>query len=223
VALIGAVLQSVSAAGSVDARTLANSALAAVLNRIGEQPQLLATRYPATVAALAGEVAKLAAAGTLTRAQATDLIDTAVAAVLRNPELFSRFEGRVATAVVNGVLRGAKDSQLALFGGTLLVDTLGEVLRVVAVRGRNLVDSTTEEALVSKVADTISAGLARSEQELGRRLDTIALPLVLAGLVAAVARGEIATIAAADPKFQDVFAALAEAALASRIAGGVRA
>jgi hypothetical protein len=216
VAMIGAVLEAVSAAGSVDARTLANSALAAVLNRIGEQPQLLGTRYPAMVAALAGEVAKLAATGTLTLAQATDLIDIAVAAVLRNPDLFGRFEGRVATAVVNGVLRGAKDSQLALFGGTLLVDTLGEILGVVALRGRDLVDSMTEEALVAKVADTVAAGLARSEEELGRRLDTIALPLVLAGLVAAVARGEIATINSADPKFQDVFAALAEAALASR-------
>ncbi|MFO1206620.1 MAG: hypothetical protein U1E63_12960 [Burkholderiales bacterium] len=219
VALIGTVLESVAAAGSLDARTLANGALAAVMTRVGEQPQLLGTRYPSVIAVLAGDVAKLAAAGTLTRVQAADLIDAAAAAVPRNPDLFAKYEGRVATAIVNGVLRGAKGSQLGLLGGTVLVETLGEVLRVVALRGRDLVDTTSEQALVATVADTVAAGLARSEQELGRRLDTSALPLVLAGLVAAVARGEIATVNADDPKFQQIFAALAEAAIAKPIGG----
>ncbi|MBL8538945.1 MAG: hypothetical protein JNK68_01110, partial [Betaproteobacteria bacterium] len=219
VALIGTVLESVAAAGSLDARTLANGALAAVMTRIGEQPQLLGTRYPALIAVLAGDVAKLAAAGTLTRVQAADLIDAAAAVVLRNPDLFAKYEGRVATAIVNGVLRGAKGSQLGLLGGTVLVETLGEVLRVVALRGRDLVDTTSEQALVTRLADTVAAGLARSEQELGRRLDTSALPLVLAGLVAAVARGEITTVNADDPKFQQIFAALAEAAIATAIGG----
>ena len=217
VALIGTVLESVTAAGSVDARALANTALAAVLTRIGEQPQLFNTRYPAIVATLAGDIAKLAASGTLTRAQAADLIDTAAAAVMGNPDLFARYDGRVATAVVNGVLRGAKGSQPSLLGGAILVETLGETLRIVALRGRDLVESTSEEAFVSRVADTIAAGLARSEQELGRRLDTSALPLVLAGLVAAVARGEITTVDAGDSRFQEVFGALAEAALTTAI------
>lgn len=219
IALIGTVLESVAAAGAVDARALANGALAAVLTRIGEQPQLFRTRYPDVVAALAGEIAALAATGALTRAQAADLIDAAAAAVMRNPDLFARYEGRVATAVVNGVLRGAKGSRLGLLGGAVLVETLGAVLRIVALRGRDLVESTAEPVFVSRVADTVAAGLARSEQELGRQLDTSALPLVLAGLVAAVARGEIMTVDATDAKFQEVFATLAAAATAAAAGG----
>ena len=223
VEMISAVLQSVSAAGAVDTRTLATSAIAAVLTRIGEQPQLLDTPYVAVLSTFAGEVAKLAASGALSSAQATDLIDAAAEAVLRNPELFAKLEGRVAIAVMNGVLQGSKNSQLKLLGGTVLVDTLAETLRVVALRGRDLVETTTEKALVAKVADTVSAGLVRSNLELGRGIDVTYLPFELAGLVGAVARGDVTTVDVADPKFQEVFGFLTQAASAAVIAREGRA
>jgi hypothetical protein len=216
VEMIGAVLRSVSAAGTVDARTLATGALTAVLARIGEQPQLLDTRYAEILSGFAGQMAQRVTSGTLTSAQATDIIDAAAEAVLRNPELFARFEGNLASAIVSGVLRGSQASGLELLGGRLLVNVLGESLRVVALRGRDLVETATEQAFVAKVADTIAAGLTRSHQELGRRLDMTSVPLVLAGLLAAVARSEISTIDPGDPKFQEVFVVLADAATATR-------
>ena len=213
VEMIGAVLRSVGAAGTVDAKALAASAIGAVLTRIGEQPQLLDTRYAAILSGFAGEVAMQVGKGTLGSIQATDMIDAAAAAVLRNPDLFAKLEGKVATAVLSGVMQGSQASQLKLLGGNLLVETLAETLRVVAVRGRDMVETKTEEALVTKVADTVSAGLALSNRELGRRLDVTCVPLVLAGLVAAVARGEIKSLDASDAKFQAVFGLLAEAAI----------
>ena len=213
VEMIGTVLRSVGAAGTVDAKTLATSAIGAVLTRIGEQPQLLDTRYAAILSGFAGEVATRVGEGTLGRAQATDVIDAAAAAVLRNPDLYAKLEGKVATAVLNGVMRGSQTSQLKLLGGHLLVETLAETLRAVAVRGRDLVEAKTEEAFATKVADTVSAGLALSNRELGRRLDVTGVPLVLAGLVAAVARGEIDSVDASDAKFQAVFGLLAEATI----------
>jgi F0F1-type ATP synthase membrane subunit c/vacuolar-type H+-ATPase subunit K len=216
VAMIGAVLKSVSTAGTVDARTLATGALTAVLERIGEQPQLLDTRYAEVLSGLAGEMAKRVGAGTLGSVQATDVVDAAAAALLRNPDLFTKFEGNLATAVASGVLRGSQATPLRLLGGKVLVDTIGETLRVIALRGRDLAETTNEQALVTKVSDTIAAGLARADLELGRRLDVTSLPVVLAGLVGAVAQGEIATIDADDPKLQEVFVVLAEAAIATR-------
>jgi hypothetical protein len=215
VEMIGAVLRSVGAAGTVDAKTLATSAISSVLTRIGEQPTLLDTRYAEILAGFAGEIATLVGKGTLGSVQATDVIDAAAAAVLRNPELFAKLEGKVATAVLRGVMQGSQTSPLKVLGGKLLVDTLAETLRVVAVRGRDLVETKKEEALVTKVADTVSAGLALSQRELGRRLDVTCVPLVLAGLVAAVARGEINSVDANDAKFQAVFGVLAEAAIAT--------
>jgi hypothetical protein len=214
VAMIGAVLQSVSAAGTLDAKTLATRALAAILGRVGEQPQLLDSRYADILSAFAGQAAKLVATGALSGAQAADLIDAAADAVLRNPDLFAKLEGKVATAVLDGVLKGSEAGSLKVLGGALLVDLLGETLRMVALRGRDLVEGTTEKALVARVADVVTAGLARADQELGRRLDVTCMPLVLAGLVAAVARGEITVIDPADAKFEQAFALLAEAAIA---------
>lgn len=213
VQLISAVLRSVSAAGTVDAKTLATSAVSAVLAKIGERPDLLDTRYAEILSAFSGQMAKLVASNTLTSVQASDVINAAAEAVLRNPLLFEKFEGNLATAVVSGVLKGAKSSDVKLLAGTALVDLLGETLRIVALRGRDLVETTSEKELVDRISAPIRAGLVRAEKELGRQLDVVSVPLVLAGLVAAVARGEITEVHPDDPKFTAVFAMLAEAAV----------
>jgi hypothetical protein len=90
--------------------------------------------------------------------QAADLIAAASDAVLRNPTLFTEFEGNLASAVVTGVLKGAKSSELKLLGGQVLVDLAGEVLRIVARRGRELAENATEKELIDKISETIAAG-----------------------------------------------------------------
>jgi hypothetical protein len=161
---------------------------------------------------LCAQLAKLVAAKTLSGVQAADLIAAASDAVLRNPTLFTEFEGNLASAVVTGVLKGAKSSELKLLGGQVLVDLAGEVLRIVARRGRDLAANATEKELIDKISETIAAGLKRADRELGNRLDTARLPWVLAQLVAAVAKNDLAVIDPEHPKFKEVFAQLAEAA-----------
>lgn len=211
-ALVTAILKAASAAGSVNGKTLATAAITAVLERLGEEPALLGTRYAEILSALCGDLAKLVAGKTLSGAQAADLIAAASDAVLRNPKLFTEFEGNLASAVVTGVLKGAKSSELKLIGGQMLVGLAGEVLDTVARRGRDMAENATEKELIGKISDTIAAGLKRADRELGNRLDTTRLPWVLAQLVAAVARNDLAVIDPEHPKFKEVFAQLAEAA-----------
>jgi hypothetical protein len=212
-ALVTAIVKAASAAGSVNGKTLATAAISAVLDRLGEEPALLGTRYAEILSGLCGELAKLVAAKTLSGVQAADLIAAASDAVLRNPKLFTQFEGNLASAVVTGVLKGAKSSELKLIGGQMLVGLAGEVLGTIARRGRDMAEKATEKELVDQISDTIAAGLKRADRELGNRLDTTRLPWVLAQLVAAVAKNDLAVIDPEHPKFKEVFAQLAEAAL----------
>ena len=198
--------------GSINGKTLATAAITAILERLGQEPALLGTRYAEILAALCGQLAKLVAAKTLSGVQAADLIAAASDAVLRNPTLFTEFEGNLASAVVTGVLKGAKSSELKLLGGQVLVDLAGEVLRIVARRGRDLAQNATEKELIDKISETIAAGLKRADRELGNRLDTARLPWVLAQLVAAVAKNDLTVLDPEHPKFKEVFAQLAEAA-----------
>lgn len=209
-ALVTTIVKVASAAGSVDGKTLATAAITAILERLGEEPALLGTRYTEILSALCGELAKLVAVRTLSGGQAADLMAAAADAVLRNPKLFTAFEGNLASAVVTAVLKGAKSSELKLIGGQMLVELAGEVLRIVARRGREMVEDATQKEVIEKISDTIAAGLERADRELGNRVDTARLPWVLAQLVAAVARNELAVIDAEHPKFKEVFAQLAE-------------
>jgi len=211
-ALVTTIVKAASAAGSVNGKTLATAAITAVLERLGQEPALRATRYAEILPALCGELAKLVADKTLSGVQAADMIAAASDAVLRNPKLFTEFKGNLASAVVKGVLKGAKSSELKLIGGQMLVELAGEVLRTVARRGRDMAENATETELTDKISNTIAAGLKRAERELGNRLDTARLPWVLAQLVAAVAKKDLAVIDPEDPKFMEVFAQLAEAA-----------
>lgn len=212
-ALVTTVVKAASAAGTTDATTLATAAITAVLQRLGAEPALLDTRYADLLSALCGQLAKLVAAKTLTGGQAAEVIAAAGDAVLRNPALFVGFEGNLASAVLTGVLKGAKSGELKLIGGQMIVELLGEAMRVVARRGRVMVENASEKELIDKISATVSAGLQRADRELGHRIDTTRLPWVLAQLVAAVARGDIAEIDPENPKFKEVFARLAEAAV----------
>jgi hypothetical protein len=210
--LVGSVLKAVSAAGGLDARTLGTAAVTGILERLASNPNLARTRYPEIVSALASDLAKHVAAKTLTGVQASDVLHSAAEAILRNPALFEKLEGKVATAVVSGVVKGAGTAKTSLVAGATLVAVLDEVLQAVARRGRPLLDKATDgEALAAKLTATIKAGLERAEADLGRGLDGSDLPRVLAALVAAVARGEITELDPNSPKFQQAFVGLVEA------------
>jgi hypothetical protein len=211
-ALVTTVVKSAIAAGSVDGTTLASVTVTAILERLGKEPALLSTRYAELLSGVCTELARLVAQRTITGVQSADMIVAAAEAVLRNPTLFTEFEGNLANAIVSGVLQGATSSELKLIGGQMLVDLAGEVLRVIARRGRDMVEHSTEKQLIAKIAETVSAGLTRADRELGFRTDTTRLPWVLAQLVAAVARKDLAVVDPEHPKFKEVFAQLAEAA-----------
>jgi len=209
--LVGSVLKAVSVAGALDARTLGTATVTGVLERLADHPDLVGTRYAEMVSAFSGQLAQLVATKTFTAVQASDVIHAAADAALRNPDLFTRFEGNLASAVVTGVLKGAKASNTRLVAGATLVRLLDEVLQTVARRGQSLLEKApTEAALVAKLMDTVSAGLERAEAELGRSADGASLPLVLSGLVAAVAQGELIELNPKAAKFIKVFARLSE-------------
>jgi len=210
--LVTTLLKAASAAGSIDGKTLATAAITAVLERLGQEPALLGTRYAEILSALCGQIAELVAAKTLSGVQAADLIAAASDAVLRNPTLFVRFEGNLASAVVAGVLEGAESSELKLIGGQVLIDLAGEALRIVARRGRDMAQKATEKELIDKISGTVAAGLKRADRELGNGLDRTRLPWMLAQLIAAVAKNELTVFDPEDPKFEEVFARLAQAA-----------
>ena len=131
--------------------------------------------------------------------------------VLRNPELFGKVEDKIASSVLAGVIKGTKGDKTGLLAGAALVDLVNQIFLTLSRRGRDLIANSTQKELAAKLAETVAAGLARAERELGRRLDAPALPAVVAGLVAAVARGELADIDPESGKFKELFAQLAEA------------
>ncbi len=211
VELVAAVLKGVASAGNLDAKTLASAAVASLFEHLASHPGLRDSDYGPVVADLAGQVAKLVTARTLTGIQGADLITAAAGAIMRNPELFGKVEDKIASTVLAGVVKGTRGDKTGLLAGAALVDLVTEIFLTLSRRGRDLIANSTQKELAAKLSETVAAGLARAEKEIGRRLDLPALPAVLAGLVAAVARGELADIDPENGKFKEVFAQLAEA------------
>jgi hypothetical protein len=84
---------------------------------------------------------------------------------------------------------------------------------VLALRGRDWIESGTVKQLTTQLAGAVSAGLVRAEKELGRRLDLPTLPSALGGVVAALVKGDSTVLDPEDPRFKELFAQLAEAAV----------
>ena len=148
--------------------------------------------------------------------QAADLIDAAVQAMLRNPQLFAALEKNVAVAVVDAILKAADDGegkagQIKLLAGATLVDVAREVLAIVARHAAGFVENNSVKLLADRVQETISAGLARAAKEMGRRLDRSALPEVLATLVGKLLRGELADLDPESENFKKLFSEIADA------------
>jgi len=211
VELVAAVLKGVSRADNLDAKTLASATVVSLLEHLASRPGLLDSDYGPIVADLAGQVGKLVTSRTLTGIQGADLITAAADAIMRNPGLFGKVEDKIASTVLSSVVKGTKGDKTGLLTGAALVELVSEVFLTLSRRGRDLITNSTQAELAAKLSETVAAGLARAEKELGRRLDAAALPAVVAGLVAAVARGELADIDPESGKFKELFAQLAEA------------
>jgi hypothetical protein len=95
------------------------------------------------------------------------------------------------------------------------VAVIEQTLQTVAQRGVLLLEKLPTKAdLQATVDKTVAAGIRRAEAELGRSMDASQLPFVLAGLVAAVATGDLTQfqLDASAAEFQAVFGGLTEAA-----------
>jgi hypothetical protein len=153
------------------------------------------------------------AAKSITGLQAADLIAASAEATLRNPALFSRANVNLAGAVVDAVLDAAKASQTNLLTGGRLVATVRGILGALALRGHDLIENNALNDVVARLTSAIAAGLVRAGEEMGRRLSLSFLPEVLAGIVAALAHGDITVFEPEHPKFKELFAQLAETAI----------
>ncbi len=213
--LAGRILQTVSAAGAFDGRALANATVSGLMEQLGHRPSLADTRYGDIIVAFSKTATELVTTRTLTGLQAADVMRAAQDAVLRNPALFARFDDELASIVVSGVLNGIQSGTNGLVAGATLVAVVDQTLQTVAQRGVLLLEKLpTKAALQATVDKTVAAGIRRAEAELGRSMDASGLPFVLAGLVAAVARGDLTQLQldASAPEFQAVFGGLSEAA-----------
>lgn len=211
----GKILRSVAAAGALNGKTLAGATVSGLLEQLGRRPQLASTRFGDIVVAFSKTATELIMSGTLTGEQAADLMRTTQDAVQRNPALFERFDDELASIVVGGVLGGVRSGNATLVGGATLVAVIDQTLLTVAQRGALLLEKVATKAdLEAIVTKTVAAGVRRAEAELGRSMDAGRLPFVLAGLVAAIARGELSQLQldAGVPEFQTVFDRLSEAA-----------
>jgi hypothetical protein len=203
--IVGEVLSAVKDLGSLDAQNLATAAVQGGLQAIADRPGLLSTKYPDLLAEFAGQLAALVRQRSLTGLDASAIATAAAEAMLRNPVLFDKLKGNLATAVLNAVLQAAADDPAKLLAGSTLVGTVREVLNSVAAHARDVVSGQTLDAFIAALATVLSDGLTRAEKELGRNLDLPALPAILNQLVAAWLRGGGAPLNPASTAFDQLF------------------
>jgi hypothetical protein len=208
--LVSAILKSVADAGSLDAKLLANAAVSSALGELAEHPDLFDTPYGAAVAAFTNALIQHVGES-FTSVQAADLITSTVETMSRNPALFTQNDGKIAGALVDAIIAGAKTSPAQLLNGAALVGASRDILKVFSLRGRDAVTNIPLKDLSAKVATAVAAGLKRAEKETGHRTDRAHLPPLLAGIVAAVLEGDPVVLDADDPTFAELFNRLAEA------------
>lgn len=212
--MVRSVLKKVSGIDSLKAEAIATATVEGALDAVAENPALLDIRYAEVIADFSGKMAKLVADKTLSGIQATDIVAASTEAIMLNPILFMEFENKLTEVVVDAVLKAADKDSTNLLYGTVLCSVIDQLLGTVARHGRTLIGDGSLDQLADRLSDVISAGLARAKEELGRNLDIPSLPIVLSGLVAAVARRELITVDPEDPDFKELFADLAVRAAA---------
>lgn len=196
-AVVGGILRSVSRLPSLEARQIATAAASGALQGLAENPDLLGTKYPTVIADFCKQLAGLVEARTLTALDASAIAEVAIAAVLRNPELFNAATSNLASAVVLAVTRAADGSKTRHIAGATLVNTIREVLAAVTQSGRPQLANATLNEAVNRLAEIVETALTAASKELGAGLDLRGVPTVIGGVVAAWTRGELPDL---DPK-----------------------
>lgn len=217
--IVANVLAAVAESTGMEAWPLANAAVGGALQGLSKHPELAGTKFGPYVAELAGLLAQQVKDHGLAALQAANLMEVAIEAMLRNPQLFATMEKNVATAVLQAILKAADEGQgnagqLKLLAGAALVEVTRAVLAIVARHGTGFVENNSVKLLADRVTETLSAGLERAGKELGRRMDQAALPAVLAALVRKLLRGELADLDPESENFKKLFSEIADATIA---------
>jgi hypothetical protein len=203
------VLTELSGLDRFNAEHLANAAIGGALNVLADRPELAGTNYPMLVAALAGKIGGLVKDRSITRIQGNELLSAMAESVAENEKLFLEGSARLAEIIVDAVLDTSGEDHGRLIAGAALVDVVLKVTEAMAVNGRKVVDDHPQNILRKRLVEVLNAGLARALDQLGRQLSAKTVPLVLSGLIAAWARGEIHTIDPDNQDFQNLFETLA--------------
>lgn len=208
-ALIGAILTAVKGVESLDAESIATAATAASLEVLGQDPFLLNTRYPGLVADCAQRLAMLVASKKINRIQAADIVAVAAEAVTLNPLLFAGAYEKLVGEVIELVVEAAHRHGEKLITGAALVEVIREVLGALASHGLPLLDTGSLGSFQKILSEVVTAGITRTVEQLGKKLNLSSLPVVLAGLISALARGDITAVDSSDPHFIAIFDSLA--------------
>lgn len=208
--LVGGILTQVSKLDALSAFNIGSAAVEGGLQAVAANPGLLKTKFAGAIADFAGLVAAAVAKKSLSSLQAADIVSAAANAALRHPDLFA-VKSDVAAAVLNAALSVASNNGSGLLNGSALPALIGEVMTVLARFGLNKATQLSAE-LSDELAKVLKAGLTQCEMELGRSIDRVMLPKVLAGLVGLWARDQLQVFDPQNAEFKRLFALVAQSA-----------
>jgi hypothetical protein len=194
------------------AERLAIAMLGATLRGIADDPALADKQLGPLLADLLKGVTALVATRRLRDAQVVALATDVIDAMSLNANLFVKQERALVGAALGALVTATEGDEGKLLVGGTLVALARELVQVLASHGRLLGETVPADELSERLAALLAAGLARAESEIGRRMSRAELPGILAGLVVALARGELATLDADDANFKRIFASIADSA-----------
>lgn len=210
--LVRNVLENVSGHDSLKVNAIATAAVEGALDAVAENPALIRTPYAEIIADFAGKMANKVAAETITGIQAADIIAVTAEAIMLNPILFIEVENKLSDIIVDAVLNAYEEVGTNILYGSILVVVIDELLGKIARYGRSLLDEGSPEDLKDWLTALLTAGIERARVELGRNIDLVTLPIILAELPMAVSRVDLVEIDSEDPEFIKIFIDLADRA-----------
>ena len=212
--VVAGVLTEVGSSGSLAVEPLADVAVSGALQALVQHPDLLGTKFGPYLAEVAGSLSEAVADKGLNSLQSADIASAVADSMTRNPELFAKLGDNLSVIVLKAVLGATGKDQLKLASGDTLVEIVHEVFGGVACYGASLVENKGVDKFGAALEEALSAGLTLAENELGRKLDRPAIPVVLGGVARGLLRGELADLDPKSKNFQKLFNELAAAATA---------
>lgn len=170
--LVGGILASVGKLDTFKADKLADAAATSALLAVSQNPQLLKTNFAPIVSTFTRYLAELVAHQQLSTIESEQIAGKAIVAIAENPAVFESYDRTVAPLVLRTflVLAQAQGSSTTLpFGGQVRADIVGNLLNVVARKGKRILASHgTREQLETAMTSIISVGLQKAQAELGQ-------------------------------------------------------